>query len=362
MNRAPKVFLNMGAMAPDTAIDIRGGRQMIARRRFLIALGLNALVISTSAPLTNAAPPPGKVLRIGLLVGFSESFDPDSDPVHRALRDDLRSHGYELGRNLIFEFRSARGYPERLPALAAELVRLKVDLLIPVFTAATLAAHEATKTIPIVMLAATDPVATGVVASLARPGGNITGVSINAAEISAKRVQLLKEAVPKLSRVAVLWNSSLKSMTIGFQQIEMASPSLGVTLQSLRVSGSDELDKAFAAISQDRPDGLIILYGPMRGNDLSRIVEFVTRNKLPTAFELDRGVRGGGLMEFGPNAKDLARHIGAYVDKIANGAKPSDLPVEEPTKFELIINLKAAKTMGLTIPPSLLLRADRLIE
>lgn len=335
---------------------------MIARRRLLIALGLNALVIGPSIRSAYAAPPRGKVLRIGLLVAFPDSFDPASDSVHRALRDDLLSHGYELGRNVVLEFRSAKGYPERLPELAAELVRLKVDLLISIFTGPTLAAREATKTIPIVMLAATDPVATGMVASLARPGGNVTGVSINAAEISAKRVQLLKEAVPKLTRVAVLWNSTLKSMTLGFQQIEMASPGIGVSVQSLRVAGSDDLDKAFAAISQGRPEGLIVLYGPMRGNDLSRIVEFVSRNGIPTVFEIDRGVRGGGLMEFGPNTTELARHVGAYVDKIANGAKPADLPVEEPTKFEVIINLKAARTMGLTIPQSLLLRADRVIE
>src|SRR6266852_338206 len=211
---------------------------MITRRRLLLALGLNALVISTSTPSANAAPPPGKVLRVGLLDSVYESFDPDSNTVHRALLDGLHAHGYELGRNIVFEYRSGQG--ERLAELAAELVRLKVDMLIPVFTQPTLAARGATKTIPIVMLGATDPVATGIVASLARPGGNITGVSINAAEISAKRVQLLKEAVPKLSRVAVLWNSTLKSMTIGFQQIEMASPGLGVTVQSLRVSGSDE--------------------------------------------------------------------------------------------------------------------------
>ena len=335
---------------------------MITRRRLLIALGLNALVISPSTPLANAAPPPGKILRIGLLVGVDESFDPDSISLHRALLDGLGAQGYKLGRTFMLEFRSARGKPERLAELAAELARLKVDLLIPVSTEPTLAARGATKTIPIVMLGATDPVATGVVASLARPGGNITGVSINAAEISAKRVQLLKEAVPKLSRVAVLWNATLASMTIGFQQIEMASPKLGVTVQSLRVSGSDDLDKAFAAISQGHPEGLIVLYGPMRGNDLPRVVEFVTTNRLPTVFEIDRGVRGGGLMEFGPNLKDLAGHIGAYVDKIANGANPADLPVEEPTNFELIINLKAARTMGLTIPQALLYRADRVIE
>ncbi len=332
---------------------------MITRRRLLFALGLNALVIGT--PSANAAPPPGKVLRLGLLDPFG-SFDPDSNPVHRALLDGLRAHGYELGRNIVFEHRSAQGNPERLPELAVELVRLKVDMLIPVVTSATLAARDATKTIPIVMLGATDPVATGVVASLARPGGNVTGVSINAAEISAKRVQLLKEAVPRISRVAVLWNSTLKSMTIGFQQIEMASPKLGVTVQSIRVSGSGELDKAFAAINQGRPGGLIVLFGPMRGNDLPRIVEFVTRNGIPTIFEIGRGVRGGGLMEFGPNLTELARHIGAYVDKIANGAKPGDLPVEEPTNFEMVINLKAAQSMGLKIPQSLLVRADRLIE
>jgi putative ABC transport system substrate-binding protein len=334
---------------------------MITRRRFVLALGVNALVIGASAPPVHAAPPRGKVLRLGLLDPFG-SFDPDSNPVHRALLDGLRAHGYELGRNIVFEHRSAQGDPGRLPALAAELVRLKVDMLIPVVTSATLAARDATKTIPIVMLGATDPVATGIVASLARPGGNVTGVSINAAEISAKRVQLIKEAVPKISRVAVLWNSTLKSMTIGFQQIEMASPKLGVTVQSIRVSGSGELDKAFAAISQGRPGGLVVLFGPMRGNDLPRIVEFVTRNGIPTVFEIGRGVSGGGLMEFGPNLTELARHIGAYVDKIANGAKPADLPVEEPTNFEMVINLKAAQAMGLKIPQSLLVRADRLIK
>jgi putative ABC transport system substrate-binding protein len=333
---------------------------MIARRRVLLALGLNALVIGT--PSAYAAPPRGKVLRVGLFDSLFERFDPDSNPVHRALLDGLRAQGYELGRNIVFEYRGAQGNPERLPQLAAELVQLKVDVLIPIATAPTLAAHAATKTIPIVMVGATDPVATGIVASLARPGGNVTGVSINAAEISAKRVQLLKEAVPKISRVAVLWNSSFKSMTIGFQQIEMAAPSLGVTVQSIRVSGSAELDKAFAAISQGRPGGLIVLFGPMRGNDLPRVVEFVTRNRIPTIFEIGRGVRGGGLMEFGPNLTELARHVGVYVDKIANGAKPADLPVEEPTNFEMIINLKAAESMGLKIPQSLLVRADRLIK
>jgi putative ABC transport system substrate-binding protein len=185
---------------------------------------------------------------------------------------------------------------------------------------------------------------------------------VNAAEISAKRVQLLQEAMPKLSRVAVLWNSSFKSMTLGFQQIERAAPTLRVTVQSIRVSSSADFDQAFAAIARDRPGGLVVLFGPLRGDDLPRIVEFVTRNRIPTVFELGQGVRGGGLMEFGPSSADLARHVGEYVDKIANGAKPADLPVQEPITFELVINLKAAKALGLTIPPLLLQRADHVIE
>ncbi|MDO8476403.1 MAG: ABC transporter substrate-binding protein [Candidatus Rokubacteria bacterium] len=296
------------------------------------------LAIITAPPSATAAPPPGKVLRIGLLYVVSPKFDPVSNPVDRALVEGLRANWYEPGRNYTLEIRSAQGNPERLPELAAELVRLKVDVLVTLGTAPTLAAREATKTIPIVMVGVGDPVAVGIVASLAHPGGNITGLSVNAAEISAKRVQLLQEAVPKLSRVAVLWNSSFKSMALGFQQIEMAAPSRGVTVQSVRVSSSDDFDSAFAAIGRERSGGLIVLFGPMRGNDLPRIVEFAARTRLPAVFELGRGVEGGGLMEFGPSLPDLARHVGAYVDKIANGARPGDLPVEEPTRFELVIN------------------------
>ena len=190
----------------------------------------------------------------------------------------------------------------------------------------------------------------------------MTGLAINASEISAKRVQLLQEAVPKMTRVAVLWNSTISSMTLGFQMIERAAPKLGVTLQSVRVSGSDEFDQAFAAIERGRPGGLIVLFGPLRGNDLPRIVEFVAQHRIPTVFEVGQGVRGGGLMEFGPSQWRMARRAAAYIDKIANGANPALLPVEEPTVFELIINLKAAKTLGLTIPQSLLLRADTVLE
>jgi len=322
-----------------------------------------ALVLAIITPLAAVGePPPGKVLRLGLLYAVYPEFDPTSNPVDRALVDGLRAHGYELGANTVLEVRSAQGNPERLPELAAELVRLKVDVLVAPGTAPTLAAQQVTKTVPIVMFNAADPVDTGIVASLAHPGGNITGLSYNAAEISAKRVQLLQEAVARLTRVAVLWNSSFKSMALGFHQIELAAPSLGVTVQSVRVSSSDDFDQAFAAIERGRPGGLIVLFGPLRGNDLPRIVEFATRNRLPAVFELGQGVRGGGLMEFGPSSTEMARRVGAYIDKIANGARPGDLPVEEPTKFELVVNLKAARTMGLTIPQSLLLRADRVVN
>lgn len=330
---------------------------MITRRRTLIALGLGAVL-----PSAYAGPPPGKVLHIGWLEGFREKFDPDSVPVHRALVESLRDQGYVLGRDFTLEYRSAQGHPERLPGLAAEFVRLKVDMLLTTSDGTTRAARAATKTMPIIAIGVSDPVATGIAGSLARPGGNVTGLAINAAEISAKRVQLLKEAVPNLSRVAVLWNSTFKAMEFQFQQVETAAPILGVTVLSLRVSSSDDFDKAFAAISQSRASGLIVLFGPMRGNDLPRVVEFVSRNRIPTIFELGQGVRGGGLMEFGPDLARLAHHAGRYVDKIANGAKAADLPIEEPTTFELVINLKAAQAMGLSIPASLRTRADRLVE
>ena len=229
-------------------------------------------------------------------------------------------------------------------------------------TQAVFDAARVTKAVPIVMVGTADAVETGLIASLARPGGNVTGLAVNAAEMAAKRVQLLRDAVPGLSRVAVLWNSNFKSMSLGFQMIERAAPSLGVTLQSLEVSGSDQFDKVFTAIKRAPPQGLIVLFGPLRGNELPRIVEFVVQQRLPTVFEVGQGVRGGGLMEFGPSPWRMARRAATYVDKIANGAHPSSLPVEEPSELELIINLQAAKAMGITIPTAVLLRADHVIQ
>jgi putative tryptophan/tyrosine transport system substrate-binding protein len=312
-------------------------------------------------PAARAAPP-GHTVRVGVLFPIAPSFDPAVSPVARELFDGLRELGYTPGQDIAFEFRSAEGNAEALPRLANELVALKPDLLLITGTEAVLSAAEIIKTIPVVIVGTADVVETGLVQSLAHPGGNITGLAINAAEIAAKRVQLLQEAVPRLSKVAVLWNGSVQSMTLGFQNIEKASPQLGVTIQSVRVTSSDDFDRAFAAIEAGHPDGLVVLYGPLRGNDLPRIVEFVTQQKLPTIFESGQGVRGGGLMEFGALFSKMARRAAFYIDKIANGANPAELPVEEPSEFFLVINMKAAKKMGFDVPQPLLLRADRVIE
>jgi putative ABC transport system substrate-binding protein len=335
---------------------------MLVRRNLVIAVGLTAFGSIVLAPSAGAAPLPGKVLRLGILDALAPRFDPDSNAVHRALLDGLRAHGYAVGRNVMLEYRSAGDDSDRLSQLADELVQAKVDILVPIGSNPALAVMRATRTIPIVLTGFADPVGSGVIASLARPGGNITGIAFNAAEISAKRVQLLKEVVPNFSRVAVLWNSNLKTMALQFEQVQMAAPVLGATVLSLRVSGSGELDKAFAALEQNRPDGLVVLFGPMRGNDLPRIVDFVNRNRIPSIFEIDRGVEAGGLMEFGSNRAEQARDAVSYIDKIANGTSPADLPVEEPTKLKLIINNRTAKALGLIIPPSILARADEVIE
>jgi putative ABC transport system substrate-binding protein len=318
----------------------------------LSAIAMLALTISIAI-----AGPPDHPIRVGILIA-----DPEHNPGDQALVEALRELGYAAGRNVIFKYKSAEGRPELFAPLAKEIIDSGVDVLVTPANGPTMAAAKATQTIPIVMIGATDVVETGLVASLARPGKNITGLAINAAEIAAKRVQLLQEAVPRLSRIAVLWNASIRSMALGFQNIEQASPKLGIALQSVRVSGSDEFGQAFAAVEDGHPDGLIVLFGPLRGDDLPRIVDFVVRHKIPTIFEVGRGISGGGLMEFGPNLEPMFRRAAVYIDKIANGADPATLPVEEPTQFELAINLKAAKAMGIEIPQSLLLRADRVVE
>jgi ABC-type uncharacterized transport system substrate-binding protein len=324
----------------------------------LIGLTTALLLVMSFA----TAGPPGHPVRVGILEPIAPAFDPDRNPGHRALVEGLKELGYASGRDIVFKYKSAEGDPEALRRLAEELVASGVDILVTPRSRPPLVAAQVTKTVPIVMVGTPDPVDTWLVKSLARPGGNITGLSSNSAETSAKRMQLLQEAVPGLSRVAVLWNASLKSMAIGFDNIEQASPKLGVTVQSVRLTSSSEFDKAFAAIEDGHPDGLIVLFGPLRGDDLPRIVDFVVHHRLPSMFEQGQGVRGGGLMEFGPNLEPMYRRAAVYIDKIANGADPATLPVEEPTGFEFVINLKAAQSIGIAIPQSLLLRADRVIE
>ena len=332
---------------------------MTIRTTRYAAMTAVALILLT--PLA-AAGPPGHTVRVGILGEITPTFDPATNRDAWELTEGLRELGYTQGRDFVFEYKSTHGDPKVLPQLAAELASSKPDVILTIFLGPTLVAAKATTTVPIVMVGAADPVETGLVASLARPGGNITGLAVNAAEMAAKRVQLLQEAVPRLSRVAVLWNATFPSMGLAFQNIEKASPQLGVTIQSVRVTGSDQFDQAFAAIESGHPDGLVILYGPLRGDDLPRIVEFVSQRKIPTIFEIGRGVQGGGLMEFGTNRLSIFRRAAFYIDKIANGVRPADLPVEEPSQFELVINLTAAQSMGFEVPQSLLLRADRVIE
>ena len=325
--------------------------------------GIGAVAASAGLTLAAVAAPPGHPVRVGILGIVAPGFDPATIPVHKALVDGLRELGYQPGRDVFFEYRSALGGgPPALARAAAELLAAKVDILVAPGTEPSLQAAKATKTVPIVMVGAGDAAETGLIGSLAHPGGNVTGLSVNKAEAAAKRLQLLKEAVAGLSRVAVLWNASIQSMTLGFENIERASPQLGVTIQSVRVTGSDQFDRAFAALDAGHPQGLIVLFGPLRGDDLPRIVAFSVSHRLPTIFELGQGVRGGGLMEFGPNLVQLSRRAAVYIDKIANGADPAGIPVEEPTAFELVINLQAAKQMGLALPSTLLIRADRVVE
>jgi len=275
----------------------------------------------------------------------------------------VRELGYVEGQNIAIESRWAEGKYDRLPGLAAELVRLKVDVLVTQAAPAIQAAKEATRTIPIVMAISGDPIGTGFVASLARPGGNITGLSLLATELSGKRLELLKEAIPKLSRVAVIWNSSSPGMAHRFREVQAAARALGVRLQSLEVRGDpSDFEGAFSAATKERPDGLLVVLDPFTTLHRRRIGEFAAGSRLPAVYGSSAFPEAGGLMSYGPNIPDMYRRAAFYVDKILKGAKPADLPVEQPRKFELVINLKTAKELGITIPPEVLLQADRVIK
>jgi len=331
-------------------------RPVMERRTFLGMMAGSLL----AAPLAAEAQPVAKVPRIGYL-----ALNPTANPhLHEAFRQGLRDLGYVEGRNVVIESRDAEGKPERLPALAAELVALKVDVLVAQPTVAALAAKQATRTLPIVFPVA-DPVSSGLVTSLARPGGNLTGLSILAPEMVGKGLELLKQAVPGVSRVAVLWDPgafperTAKDMR---KEVEVAARALGVRLQFIEARGPDDFDRAFSEMTRARAGALTVLGGSMLFSERKRLVDLAAKNRLPAVYPWREGVDAGGLMAYGPNVADLFRRAATYVDKILKGAKPGDLPIEQPTKFELVINLKTAKALGLTIPRSLLQRADQVIE
>jgi putative ABC transport system substrate-binding protein len=275
----------------------------------------------------------------------------------------LRELGWVEGRNLLFELRSADGHPDRLPGLAADLVRTRVDVIIAVSPPAIRAARNATGIIPVVMaFSGIDPIRAGFVTSLARPGGNVTGLTLLATEVTVKRLEVLKEALPEASRVGVLVNPRNASTVEQFTALRAAAPALSVELQPVEIARSGEYVDAFAAIARARADALIVPSDPEFFRDRRGIVDLAARGRIPTSYEWRDFVEMGGLMSYGSNRDALAARVAVYVDKILRGAKPADLPVEQPTNFELVINLKTAKTLGLTIPPSLLLRANQVIE
>ena len=313
-------------------------------------------VVALVAPFAAGAQT-GKVWRIGLVRGSA----PPAAEIE-AFRHSLRDLGYVEGQNVIIEARWADGQEQRLPALVAELIRLNVDAIVSSAPAATRTAKEATAKIPIVMITVADPVAFGFVQSLARPGSNVTGLAFMHPELSGKRLELLKAAVPKLSRLAVLWNGANPYKAVDMKEVQAAAGASGVHLESLPVEQPQDFEGAFGAARQRRADALITLEDPFTIAHRARIVELARIHRLPALYGRRVYVDDGGLMSYGPDPMEQYRRAAVYLDKIFKGAKPSDLPVEQPTKFELVINLKTAKALGLTIPPSLLARTDQLIE
>jgi putative ABC transport system substrate-binding protein len=325
----------------------------VNRRAFLVTLTSGFF----AAPLIVKAQPAGKVWRIGLLSPTSQS------PSIEAIREGLRTLGYVEGQNLVIEYRSAEGRFDRLPDFAAELVRLRVDVIVAVVTQASLAAKNATSTIPIVMMAVGDPVGAGLVASLARPGGNVTGTSGMAVEVASKLVELLQQVAAKIHRVSVLWNPANEVFQGQMvKATEAAARSMGIQLQMLAARDVKEIDRAFAAMTKGRAEALVVLPDPVFVAQHSRIAVFAARMRLPSVSGSSGYAEEGGLITYGPDFFELGRRTAAYVDRILKGAKPGDLPIEQATKFELAINLKTAKALGLTLPPSLLQRADQVIE
>jgi putative ABC transport system substrate-binding protein len=330
--------------------------------RIAVRLALAAALAVLLAPLAASAQQAAKVPRIGYLATNLAAGPHQAE----AFRQGLRDLGYVEGRNVVIEYRSAEGKLERLPALAAELVALKVDVIVAaVGTVAALAAKRATSTLPIVFIGAGEPVTSGLVTSLARPGGNVTGLSLLFPELVGKCLELLTQAVPGVSRVAVLWQPGAvgeRTEKDNLKAADVAGRALGVRIQFVEARGPADIDRAFSDMTRARAGALTVLSTPMFGSERRRLMDLAAKNRLPAVYQFREYVDAGALMSYGPNLADLVRRAATYVDKILKGTKPADLPVEQPTKFELVINLKTAKALGLTIPPSVLQRADEVIR
>jgi putative ABC transport system substrate-binding protein len=322
---------------------------------------LGALLITLGllvAPLAAEAQPAGKVHRIGYLLGTTR----EQEPALEAFLEGMRALGYVEGQNLVMEYRAAEGQYDRLPALAAELVRLPVDVLLAAITPAALAARDATTTIPIVMAGVGDPVGSGLVAGLARPGGNVTGLTSLQSELIGKELEFLKAVLPTVSRVAVLWNPANQAAVLAMPGAEAAAQRLGVQLHLVEARGPDAFDRAFVAMTQAHAGALLVMGDRVFVEHRRRLAELAAMSHLPTMHNIRPFVEAGGLMAYGPSPSDIRRRAAVYVDKILKGTKPADLPVEQPTTYELIINLKTAQALGLTIPPSVLFQATEVIR
>ena len=328
-------------------------------KKKITVLILCAVLYALSVPVQ--AQQPRKIPRIGFVSGSATPSNPASS--EKAFRQGLQDLGYVEGKNIVLEFRYAEGNRDRIPNLVAELVQTKVDMFVTGNLTAIRAAKQATQTIPIVMVTNADPVATKLIDSLARPGGNITGITNLSRDLSAKRLELLKEIVPKVSRVAVLWDQTNEGSAIGFKEYETAAHLLKIQLQSLEVRGPNPgLESAFQAAAKGRANALIPIRNAVILSHTTRIADLAIKNRLPSMYDGSNFVEAGGLASYSSNDADLFKRAAVFADKILRGAKPADVPVEQPTKFEFVINLKTAKQIGLTIPPNVLARADKVIK
>jgi putative ABC transport system substrate-binding protein len=328
---------------------------MIGRRAFVASVGS-----VLASPIAAQGQPTGKVYRVGLLLGGAD--DPSRFPFVEGFRQGLREHGYVEGKNVALDVRAAEGRAERLPQLAAELVDLKPNVLVASGTPGALAAQKATRAIPIVMVAVGDPVGSGLVKSLARPGGNVTGVSLVNVEFSGKRLQLLKEALPRVSRVALLHNPLNAMNAAVLTETQAAATALGLKVEPIAVRAPGDLRSALTEVTRKRAEALVVAPDGMLVLNRKFVIEFTATNRLPAMYNFREETESGGLMSYGADLHENFRRGSVFVDKILKGAKPADLPVEQPSRLHLIINLRTAKTLGLTVPPAVLARADEIIQ